>query len=1012
MTPNQFIQKWKQVSLTERAAAQSHFIDLCALLGHEDPIKADPAGEWFAFEKGVTKTRGGEGFADVWKRGFFAWEYKRKKRNLDDALAQLVRYAAALENPPLQVACDTDRFVIRTAWTNAVPKTYAFSLDDLSEPKNLDVLHSVFVDPEKLRPKETRTGLTKEAADKFSTIALRLQGHGTPEEIAHFVNQLVFCFFANSVRLLPEGFFPKLLKLAAENPRETQKVFNDLFAAMEKGGRFGLEKIGHFNGGLFDGRRALPLDSGDVGLLIAAASVDWSQIDPTIFGTLFERFLDPEKRGQIGAHYTDPEKIMMIIEPVIIRPLRDEWNAVRVQIEPIAEKAESFVPRTQSPGDRLAADNAARKLRGQAIVLRDKFLDRLASIRVLDPACGSGNFLYLALQAVKDIENRVILECEAMGLPPRALEIGPEIVHGIEINPLAAELARTTIWIGDIQWGIRNGIYSRPEPFLRPLDTIECRDALLALGDGSGESKWPESEFVIGNPPFLGGKLMRAGLGDAYVDNLFKVYAGRVPAEADLVTYWFEKAREQLKRGRANRVGLVATNSIRGGANRRVLDRILHDNRIFEAWSDEPWVIDGAAVRVSLICFGQGTEAPALDGHSTSGINADLTDGALDLTKAKRLDENLGVSFMGDTKGGAFDIPGDLARDWLQLPINPNGRSNADVLRPWWNGADVTRRSSDRWIIDFGWEMSERAASLFEAPFEYAKERVFPERLQNQRESYRKQWWRHVRPRPALITKLAALRRYIVTPTIAKHRIFIWLDRRIVPDHQLIAVARDDDTTFGILQSRFHEAWSLRLGTSLEDRPRYTPTTTFETFPFPEGLTPNIPASEFSADPRAIEIAQAVARLEQLRNAWLNPPDLVTREPEVVPGYPERLLPKNVVAAAKLRKRTLTKLYNDRPQWLVDAHADLDRAVSAAYGWSVDISAEDALQELLDLNLARAGTAGATANKSYAIGSEAFEKINEVEGIFFSEPMKDVLNNSNIDQDRNAIVRRLRQIRP
>ena len=236
-----------------------------------------------------------------------------------------MRYAAALENPPLQVACDTDRFLIRTAWTNAVPKVYEIELDELADPEKLDILRSVFFDPEKLRPKETRAGLTREAADKFSTIALRLQGHGTPEEIAHFVNQLVFCFFANSVKLLPEGFFPRLLKLANEKPKEAMDDFNQLFAAMEKGGRFGLDKIAWFNGGLFDGRRALPLDSGDIGLLQAAASLDWSQIDPTIFGTLFERFLDPGKRKQIGAHYTDAEKIMMIVEPVILRPLRKEW---------------------------------------------------------------------------------------------------------------------------------------------------------------------------------------------------------------------------------------------------------------------------------------------------------------------------------------------------------------------------------------------------------------------------------------------------------------------------------------------------------------------------------------------------------------------------------------------------------------------------------------------------------------------------------------------------------------
>ena len=227
MTPQQFIKKWKPVALTERATAQSHFLDLCALLGHDDPVTTDPKGESFTFEKGVTKTGGGDGFADVWKKGFFAWEYKKKKRNLEDALAQLVRYAAALENPPLQVACDTDRFLIRTAWTNAVPKSYEFSLDELGDTKNLDILHSVFFDPEKLRPKETRAGITKEAADKFSMIALRLQGRGTLEEIAHFINQLVFCFFAHSVKLLPNGFFPRLLSV----PQRIQKMLSDISTA-------------------------------------------------------------------------------------------------------------------------------------------------------------------------------------------------------------------------------------------------------------------------------------------------------------------------------------------------------------------------------------------------------------------------------------------------------------------------------------------------------------------------------------------------------------------------------------------------------------------------------------------------------------------------------------------------------------------------------------------------------------------------------------------------------------
>jgi type II restriction/modification system DNA methylase subunit YeeA len=1008
MTPHEFIAKWKPVALTERAAAHSHFRDLCELLGHDDPIKADPNGEWFTFEKGVTKTGGGEGFADVWKRNHFAWEYKKKKRDLNVALDQLVRYAAALENPPLQVACDTDRFLIRTAWTNAVPKTYELSLEDLEDPKKLDILHSVFFDPEKLRPTETRTAVTKEAADKFSTIAIRLQGRDTTEAIAHFVNQLVFCFFASSINLLPNGFLSKLLKHAAQKPQRAQEYFNQLFTAMESGGEFDLTEIAWFNGGLFDGQRALSLDSGDIGLLQAAASLDWSLIDPTIFGTLFERFLDESKRAQIGAHYTDPEKIMMIVEPIVLRPLQVQWERTRKDIEELLTGTVK-PPMRAKERRRMLPKEAAEEL-------RSGFLERLQRLSILDPACGSGNFLYLALQGVKDIENRANLEAEALGLAPRALTVGPEILHGIEINAVAAELARTTIWIGDIQWRRRNGIYSEPPPILRKLDSIQTRDAIVHSNlDGElVEATWPASEFIIGNPPFLGGKLMRSALGDEYVEGLFKVYEDRVPPESDLVTYWFDKSLRQISAGTSRRAGLVSTNSIRGGANRRVLDRIVEESRLFEAWSDQPWVIDGAAVRVSLICFGTGDDAPRLDGRLASQINSDLTAGTLDLTKAKCLDENIGVSFMGDTKGGAFDVSGELAREWLNMPLNPNGRPNSDVLRPWRNGLDITRRSRDMWIIDFGWEMSEREAALFQAPYEYIKEHVRPERSKNRRDSYRLRWWRHVEPRPALIGKLNQISRYIATPTIAKHRIFVWLDHAILPDHQLIAIARDDYATFGVLQSRFHEIWALRLGTSLEDRPRYTPTTTFETFPFPEGLEPNASSQVQAANPHAHAIAKAAKHLDDLRGNWLNPPDLIRIESEVVDAFPERVLPKDTVAAAKLRERTLTKLYNERPQWLMEAHRDLDNAVATAYGWPTDISSEEFLRELLDLNFARSGAQSTSPKMPFVIGLPAFEKFSEVEGIRLSESTKQALSELDIEnrskkERRRIIARQVKQ---
>ncbi|NLS69343.1 class I SAM-dependent DNA methyltransferase [Bradyrhizobium brasilense] len=974
MTPTEFIRKWKPVALTERAAAHTHFLDLCKLLEHEDPVSADPTGKWFTFEKGASKSGGGEGFADVWKRNYFAWEYKKKKRDLNAALDQLVRYAAALENPPLQVACDTDRFIIRTAWTNTVPKFFEIELDDLVLPEKREILWAVFHDPERLRPDETRAGVTKEAADKFSAIASRLNGKGTPEDIAHFINQLVFCFFASSVKLLPDGFFHKLLTRVGQRPERAQDYFNSLFEAMEHGGEFDLTDIAHFNGGLFDGRRALPLDQGDIELLVDAGGLDWSMIDPTIFGTLFERFLDPGKRAQIGAHYTDPEKISMIIEPVILRPLRDEWEAVKASIAPIAEKASGIIPRSQSPGDRRSADQATRKLRSKAMELRDAFLHRLATVRILDPACGSGNFLYLALQGIKDLENRVVLECEAMDLQPKALQVGPEIVHGIEINPFAAELARTTIWIGDIQWRRRNGIYSEPPPILRKLDTIECRDAIIAQGpDGAPiEAEWPPAEFIVGNPPFLGAKWMLDDLGEQETEHLRLVYESRVPTTSDLVVYWFEKARASLASAASERAGFVATNMIRGVGNRKIMEEIVDQFGIFEAWSDEPWIVDGADVRVSLVCFSRAKQTEITwNGKPTQRINADLTSGNLDLTLSRRLVENENVAVRGIERGGSFDVSGNQARDWLRAPSNPNGRSNADVLRPFALARELVRRPADKWIIDFS-GMTEAQAALYELPYQYAVRQIKQARSTNREVRTSRQWWLFRRSGQLVKEAIDSLDRYIVTGLVWKHRLFTWLPKGVLPDTRLVVIARDDDTTFGVLSSRFHTAWTLRICQyhGVGNDPVYTQGTTFETFPFPDGLTPNISAEHYADDGRAQAIATAARELHRLRSAWLTPPELVKTEPEVVSKFPDRILPTNAAATAALRSRTLTNLYNEPPRWLLDAHAQLDRAVAHAYGWPDDISETDALAKLLDCNLVRLSSSATGSDEDLGIEEE------------------------------------------
>jgi len=843
MTPQFFIQKWRRATLTERAATQSHFNDLCALLGEPTPTDADP---------------------------------------------------------------------------------------------------------DRLKPEQTTAAVTAQAAEIFAQLAQRLRERGhDPHRVAHFVTRLLFCMFAEGIGLLPRELFTRLLATALPQPERFVGMAHSLFAAMSVGGVFGVEVIAWFSGGLFDDPDAIPLDAEDLRIAHRAALLDWAAIEPAIFGTLFERGLDPDKRGQLGAHYTDRASIERLIAPVIREPLWAEWRGVKAAI-----------------ATRLA--KTAPKARQQAEQMLRAFLERLRTFRVLDPACGSGNFLYLALQTLKDLEHQVMLEAEQLGLQRGFPLVGPEAVSGIEINPYAAELARVTVWIGEIQWMLSRGYSLNDQPILKPLEQIFCRDALLNA-DGT-EAEWPKADAIVGNPPFLGGSKILGLLGERYTSVLRTVYRGRVPGGADLVCYWFEKARALIERGKVQRAGLVATNSIRGGSNRKVLERILNTGVIFNAWSDEDWVNEGAAVRVSLICFGAAPTSLSekevggdamLDSRPVARINADLTadicGGALDLTRARSLVENAGLAFQGPEKNGAFDISGDLARQWLPLP-NPHGRSNGEILKPRWNGLDLSRRPTDTWIIDFGTSLSEVQAALYEAPFGYIVQYVKPERDRNRDLNRKRSWWRFGRTGEDLRSVLANRPRYIATPHVAKHRLFVWLSTSVLPDKMLIVIARDDDTAFGILHSRFHELWALRLGTSLEDRPRYTPTTTFETFPFPEGLQPNIPASAYADDPRARAIADAARRLVELRANWLNPPEWVRRVPEVMPGYPDRLLPVDDRAAAELKKRTLTNLYNQRPTWLANAHRTLDEAVAAAYGWSADSGDEDILRRLLVLNRERAST--------------------------------------------------------
>jgi type II restriction/modification system DNA methylase subunit YeeA len=897
-------------------------------VGHPTPIEDDPTGQRFTFEAGANKQAGGQGWADVWKRGFFAWEYKGKHADLEKAYQQLLQYREALENPYLLVVSDMEQIVIHTNFSNTVKRVETLTLDDLLDPARLAILKAVFFDPEQLRSAKTTEQVTAEAAAEFSKLAELLRKYGEdPHRAAHFLIRLLFCLFAEDIELLPPRLFTRLINQTGKHTTAFTNQLRNLFGEMATGGWFGADQIKQFDGGLFDDNYALELDSRGIEILVKVSSLDWSSIEPSILGTLFERSLDPDKRSQLGAHYTSKEDILLIVEPVLMAPLRRRWEAVKAEAEAKAEA------RDQAKGRQRQYDG----LHAQLSSLLLDFAQELSQVRVLDPASGSGNFLYVALKQLLDLWKEVSVLAGELGLSLLSVAVAPspEQLYGIELNPYAHELAQATVWIGYIQWLRDNGFGAPSEPILKPLHNIVQMDAILAYDENGQpvEPAWPAADIIIGNPPFLGDKKMRGDLGDKYVNDLRKLYIGRIPGQSDLVCYWFEKARTLVEELQIQRVGLLATNSIRGGANRVVLDRIKEIGDIFWAQSNRDWILEGAAVNVSMVGFDKGEEShKSLDGREVNTINPDLTS-SVDVTTAKTLQENLSLCFIGTQKTGPFDISNDQAEDMLITGGNPNGLPNSNVVRPWVNALDITNRPRQMWIIYFGINTPLDEASQYEKPFEYIKEHVKPFRETSRQQVLRERWWLFEKPRPAMYAALKDVNRYILTPRVSKYRLFTWMDSIIVPDTATVVITRSDDYFLGVLHSKPHELWALRQGTALEDRPRYTPTTTFETFPFPWP-----PGQEPQDDPHIQAIAQAARELVEKRDNWLNPPGATETE---------------------LKKRTLTNLYNQRPTWLTLAHEKLDRAVFAAYAWPYPLSEEDILERLLALNLERAKVSGA-----------------------------------------------------
>ena len=915
LMPAEFIARWQDAGFGERQGAQSFFNDLCALVGHPGPAAyGDP--DAFTFEYRIPI-----GWADAYFEGHFGWEFKGADVQLPGAFDQLLRYQVYLKTPPLLIVSSFQTIRIQTNFPGMETIRYEIPVSGLDEPGNLQLLRKVFFAPDALRPARSVDEVTRATAALLQSIVEYMERGDSdgvmpdPERLASYLNQLVFCLYAEDAGLLPEGLFTSIVARNYREPARFDGAVRSLFAQMAAGGFAGADPIAHFNGDLFNAVDTVPLNTAALQKLAEACASNWRNIEPSIFGTLFERALDASKRAQTGAHYTGADDIMLVVDPVVMQPLRREWDAARREIAGLMADA-----------DYVGADADTNAAYARLV----EFRRRLAAVTVLDPACGSGNFLYIALRALLDLEKEVIDYAAAQGWHGLTPVVKPDQMLGLEINHYAAELARTALWIGYIQWHQNNGFPYTQEPILTPRNTIRLTDAILDWSDADqpAEPEWPAAEFIVGNPPFLGRRSWNRDFAREYTLAVDQVYSDALARSSDLCCYWFEKARRQIAAGITRRAGLLATQNIRATFSRGVLERINESGSIFMAYPDRDWLLDGANVHIAIIGFDDGAEADKMiDGDPVKHINANLTGGA-DVTMAQRLPGNAGIAFRGPGTA-PFDIPGELAASMLAQGGNPNNRPNSDVVVPVRNGQDLSSRPRGYYTINFA-NMPLAQAAQNEAPFEYARQAVA---LQGR--DLEGNYWQYRQPAQNMTAALLGLTRFIGHSVTAKHLTFVWVEAGTICNSATNVFARDDDYFFGVLHSRIHEVWARALGAQLRDAEsafRYTPTTCFETFPFPQ------PTEE-----QRDAVAAAAAELNRLRENWLNPV-----------GADDGGSPGPAVNAVELRRRTLTNLYNQRPTWLANAHAVLDAAVADAYGWASDLGDAEVLEGLLGLNLERA----------------------------------------------------------
>ena len=937
----EFIDRWKRSGGAELANSQSFLKELCDVLGvpQPEPTISDEEQNSYVFEKAVQFNNGDGTFSvgriDLYRANCFVLESKqgveRKEAEAAEALATVTQQKRLRKGTAPRNSAEWDR-AMKRAWGQAKryaealpdwpvflivvdvghcidfyadftqsgkhyqpfpdPKSYRTSIDQLRDEKIRDRLKAIWTDPKSLDPSRRAAQVTREIADRLARLAKSLEGQYPPEVVAGFLMRCLFTMFAEDIGLIPLHSFHELLLSLRFDIQNFQHIVEELWNAMDKG-KFSTvirQKLRHFNGGFFEDHSALPLTRDQLELLIEAASADWTSVEPAIFGTLLERALDPVERHKLGAHFTPRAYVERLVLPTIIEPLREEWDSVYAAAIQVHAESVLLEEESKSPNDKKGKEARAKRTEAQQLIRN--FHGHLCEVRVLDPACGSGNFLYVSLELMKRLEGEVLNALHEFGdYKLSGVGIDPHQFLGIEINTRAAGIAELVLWIGFLQWHYRTrDKIDPPEPILKAYHNIECRDAVLAwdsiepVFDAAGKpvtrwdgrttkthsvtgeqvpddtarvqelkyinpriAEWPKADYIVGNPPFIGNKRMGQTLGSAYVIALRNAF-NRVPESVDYVMYWWNQSVENIKNGLLRGSGLITTNSITQSFNRKLVSEKLASGVRFKfAIADHPWVdsANGAAVRVAITSVDANTspgkiqsissESPGADGtieiqtvQSIGEINSDLSIGA-DTTKTFKLQSNSGVVFQGVIPiGEGFRLD---ASDLKRL--NLDARSIFPIVRPYVIGMDIVREKKEKWIIDLHGHSEEEVSKKFPSIYQHIYDRVRPVRLQNRERSRRENWWLFARSNEDLRSAIKNINQYIGVPDTSKYKPFVFIPSETLPDAQVYCIAIDNAWALAILSSQVHRTWCDKVAPTLEDRPRWKPSVCFDSFPFP-----------------------------------------------------------------------------------------------------------------------------------------------------------------------------------